>query len=66
MTPEIIDAAELAKRWNLTESWIRDQVRSRAKDPLPHLRFGAYVRFEWNDPALAEWLNRRRKQSSCK
>jgi hypothetical protein len=57
---EIIDSDELARRWNLPASWIREQVRSRALDPIPHLRFGRYVRFAWNDPALLKWLERRR------
>ncbi len=59
MNPELIDAQELAKRLNLTKSWVQDQTRSRAQDPLPHLRFGAYVRFDWNDPRLLAWLARR-------
>ena len=57
---EIIDSAELAKRWALPESWIRDQVRSRAVDPLPCLRFGKYVRFQWGSEPLEAWLARRR------
>lgn len=44
---EIIDSKELASRLNLPESWVRDAVRRRAKDPIPHLRFGKYVRFTW-------------------
>jgi hypothetical protein len=58
--PEIINADELAKRLNLPPSWVRDQVRSRAMDPIPCLRFGRYVRFQWGHPALEEWLERRR------
>ena len=57
---EIIEAGELARRWSLPESWVRDQVRSRAADPIPCLRFGRYVRFEWNHPDLTKWLERRR------
>ena len=56
---EVIDSAELAKRWKLPESWVRDQVRSRASDPLPHIQFGRYVRFQWAHPTLIEWLERR-------
>jgi hypothetical protein len=56
---EIIDSAELGKRWNLPESWVRDQVRRRAQDPIPHIRFGKYVRFAWGSPELTEWLQRR-------
>jgi hypothetical protein len=57
---EVIDAAELAKRWSLPESWIREQTRTRSSDPLPCLRFGRYVRFEWGSPKLAAWYDRRR------
>ncbi len=58
---EIIGADELAQRLNLPASWVRDQVRTRATDPIPHLRFGRYVRFQWAHPDLTEWLERRRK-----
>jgi len=59
---EIIGADELAKRLNLPVSWIRDQVRTRATDPIPSLRFGRYVRFQWGHPDLVEWLERRRNK----
>jgi hypothetical protein len=58
---EVIDAAELAKRWSLPESWIREQTRTRSSDPLPCVRFGRYVRFEWGSPKLAAWYDRRRR-----
>jgi hypothetical protein len=57
---ELIDATELARRWRLPASWIREQTRSRATDPLPHVRFGKYVRFQWLSPELEQWLDRRR------
>jgi len=57
---EVIDAGELAKRWRLPESWIREQTRTRAGDPLPCVRFGRYVRFEWGSPRLVAWYDRRR------
>jgi len=43
---EILDCASLAERWKVPESWVRDQVRSRAIDPIPHVQFGRYIRFE--------------------
>lgn len=61
---EIIDSKELASRLNLPESWVRDQVRRRAVDPIPHLRFGKYVRFAWGSPELTEWL-KQRSSGSC-
>jgi hypothetical protein len=60
---EVIGSAEMAKRLDLPESWVRDQVRSRSTDPIPHLRFGRYVRFQWGHPDLVKWLERRRNRS---
>lgn len=55
---EIIDSKELAKRLRLPESWVRDRVRARSDDPLPHVKVGRYVRFEWGSPDLVEWWAR--------
>ena len=57
---DFIDSAELAKHWSLPESWIRDQTRSRVRDPIPCMRFGRYVRFDLASPELRQWLERRR------
>ena len=62
MTHEIIDSAELARRLNLPESWIRSKSRERTpRDKrIPALIMGRYVRYEWNSPALNEWLSKHR------
>lgn len=57
---EIVDSKELAIRWRLPESWVRDRVRARSDDPLPHVKIGRYVRFEWGSPELIEWWARHR------
>jgi hypothetical protein len=61
---EFIDSKGLALRWSLPESWVREQVRARSSDPLPHVRFGKYVRFRWGSPELEEWAERRIVSSS--
>jgi hypothetical protein len=61
---EFIDAKELALRWNLPESWVREQVRARSTDPIPHIRFTKYVRFRWGSPELEDWAERRIVSSS--
>src|SRR5579864_1571329 len=55
---ELIDSAELANRWRVPESWIRNHTRARTpKDErIPCVRLGRYVRFEWGSPRLPEWL----------
>jgi hypothetical protein len=63
VTFEIIDVPTLARRWCLPASWVYEQVRSRASDPLPCLRLGRYVRFEWASPALETWLARHRSKN---
>ena len=57
---EIINAEELARRWCLTLSFIRECSRSRCSDPIPCVRFGRYVRYEWNSPRLLSWIEKRR------
>jgi hypothetical protein len=56
---QFIDCKQLAGRWNVPETWIRERVRSRSQDPLPHVRFGKYVRFRWGAPELEDWAERR-------
>jgi len=58
---ELIDSKELARRWNVPETWVREHVRSRSPDPIPHVRLGRHVRFEWACPELQEWWARRRR-----
>ena len=61
---EVITSEELAARWRVPPSWIREQTRRRCVDPLPCLRFGRYVRFQWTSPDLEAWLKRRQSRSS--
>jgi len=62
---EIIDCVELARRWVLPASWVRDHVRSRTTDSIPHIRFGRYVRFRWGSPELEGWLAEHMVNSSA-
>jgi hypothetical protein len=55
---EVINAAELATRLGVPKSWIEERVRTRAKDKIPHARFGKYVRFTWGSPDLEGWLRK--------
>jgi hypothetical protein len=55
---EIIDSGELAKRWQVPESWVRSATRERTPraERIPCLRLGRYVRFEWGSSDLEKWL----------
>jgi hypothetical protein len=58
---EVIDAGELARRWSIPKSWVLEQTRTRATDPVPCVRLGRYVRFEWDSPTLLKWWSQRRE-----
>ena len=61
--PELIDSAELASRWRVPESWIRNHTRERTPkhDRIPCIRLGRYVRFEWGSQRLQQWLEKQRQ-----
>lgn len=62
--PMLLNAGQLATRLNVPSSWIREKTRRRARtrdeDPLPIVRLGKYVRFDWH--AVTEWLERQSKR----
>jgi hypothetical protein len=60
MVYEIVDGPELGHRWVVPATWIRHHTQRDAKDPIPCIRLGKYVRFEWNSPQLNAWWARRR------
>jgi hypothetical protein len=49
---EKIDCAELARRWGVRETWVRNHVRPGCKDMIPHRKLGSNVLFEWGSEAL--------------
>jgi hypothetical protein len=57
---EIVDANEIARRLKVPPTWVYEQVRSRAEDPMPHLRFRRYIRFQPDCPEFQAWLARRK------
>jgi hypothetical protein len=64
---ELIDSAELARRWNLPASWIRSHCRKRTFDEILCLRLGCTSGFagealnsKHGSPAI------RRRDDDCK
>jgi hypothetical protein len=57
---EVLEASQLAERLRVKKSWILEQTRSRAIDPIPHLKLGKYCRFVLNEDFF-KWLARRKK-----
>lgn len=63
MNYEIVDGPTLAQRWMVPATWIRHFTQRDSADPIPCVRLGRYVRFEWNSPALNQWWARRRTKA---
>ncbi len=59
---QILTPTQVAERLQVKPSWVYEQTRERAEvrnpDPLPYIKMGRYLRFDWND--VLEWLERRK------
>ncbi len=53
-TEDILTPEELASRLKVPDSWVYEKTRGRCRNPIPCLRLGRYVRFDW--AAVAAWL----------
>jgi hypothetical protein len=51
---DIITPEELAAGLKLPDFWVYEKTRGRCRNPIPCLRFGRYMRFDWT--AVATWL----------
>jgi excisionase family DNA binding protein len=53
---DILTPEELAARLKVPKSWVYEKTRSRGRNqnPLPCLRLGRYIRFDWTK--VVEWL----------
>jgi predicted DNA-binding transcriptional regulator AlpA len=64
MPIEILTPEQLALRLQVKRSWVYEQTRYRADirnaDPLPYLKLGLYLRFDWKD--VLTWLERQKRQ----
>jgi hypothetical protein len=56
----LLDYATLAARLAMTEGWVRRNARrTYTRDPIPSVRLGKNVRFDWS--RVEQWLKRRMK-----
>lgn len=50
----ILTVEELAKRLKVPVSWVYEKQRARYSNPLPTLKIGRYLRFDWAQ--VSSWL----------
>jgi hypothetical protein len=62
---ELLTPEQLASRLKVKSSWIYEQTRRRTgvrdSDPLPYIKMGLYLRFDWRD--VCAWLERRKQHA---
>jgi predicted DNA-binding transcriptional regulator AlpA len=51
---QILTLAELAARLKVSERWVYEKSRRRCLNPLPVIRIGRYLRFDWLE--VSAWL----------
>jgi excisionase family DNA binding protein len=51
---DILTPEELAAKLKVPDSWVYEKTRGRCRNPIPCLRLGRYVRFDWT--SVAAWL----------
>jgi predicted DNA-binding transcriptional regulator AlpA len=66
---QILTPTQVAERLQVKPSWVYEQTRERAEvrnpDPLPHIKMGRYLRFDWKD--VLDWLERQKSYAQpCK
>lgn len=51
---QILTLSEVAERLKVSERWVYEKTRNRCPRPLPAIRIGRYLRFDWS--AVSSWL----------
>ena len=56
---QILTLAELAQRLKVSERWVYEKSRRRCLNPLPCIRIGRYLRFDW--ASVSSWLRQQER-----
>src|ERR1700693_1443246 len=56
---QILTLVELAQRLKVSERWVYEKSRRRCQNPLPCIRIGRYLRFDWT--SVSAWLRQQER-----
>jgi len=59
MSEQYLTVEELAQKLRVPKSWVYSQTRKTGAGSLPRVKFGKYLRFEWN--SIQQWAQERTK-----
>ena len=52
------NVAEIAEHLGVSTDWIYHRTAPSAEDPMPHYKFGKYVKFDPESEEFNAWLQR--------
>lgn len=55
----ILTLGELAERLKVSPRWVYEKTRRRSQNPLPCIRIGRYLRFDW--VRVSAWLRQQER-----
>src|SRR5882672_11326924 len=55
----ILTLAEVAERLKVSQRWVYEKTRRRSQNPLPVIRIGRYLRFDWT--RVSVWLRQQER-----
>jgi predicted DNA-binding transcriptional regulator AlpA len=55
----ILTLEEISARLKVSERWVYEKTRRRCSNPLPCIRIGRFLRFDWLD--VSTWLNSQKR-----
>jgi excisionase family DNA binding protein len=56
---QILTLSEIAERLKVSERWVYEKTRKRSQNPLPTIRIGRYLRFDWT--SVSAWLRQQER-----
>lgn len=56
---QILTLKEVAERLKVSERFIYEKTRRRSQNPLPVIRMGRYLRFDWT--SVSAWLRQQER-----
>lgn len=56
---------QLAAYLGVPTSWIYGRTRRGSPDLIPHIKFGKYVRFDWESQSFQEWVKAHEVKSAA-
>lgn len=59
---ELLTVDEIARKLNISVSWIYSNAREKGDNSIPHLKIGKYIRFQEDD--VRQWLEKQQRNKA--